>query len=94
MIRAVELAAQVPALEGFEAHRIVRRKDRGIERAGLPCRVHIGVGDFAHVIAHYANALGATQVCVTETERAEGSALGDAVAAMTEHTQVPVSIVR
>jgi len=65
-----------------------------IERAGLPCTVHIGVGDFAHVIAHYANTLGSTQVCVTETERAEGSALGEVVAAMTEHTQVPVAIMR
>ena len=63
-----------------------------IERAGLPCTVHIGVGDFAHVIAHYANTLGATEVIVTETERAEGSALGEAVAAMTGHTQVPVAI--
>ncbi len=65
-----------------------------IEGAGLPCTVHIGVGDFAHVIAHYANTLGSSQVCVTETERADGLALGDAVAAMTEHTQVPVAIVR
>jgi len=65
-----------------------------IEKAGLPCTVHIGVGDFAHVIAHYANTLGSSQVCVTETERADGSALGEAVAAMTEHTQVPVAIVR
>ena len=65
-----------------------------IEKAGLPCTVHIGVGDFAHVVAHYAKTLGATQVFVTDTERSEGSALGDAVAALSEHAQVPVVIVR
>ena len=65
-----------------------------IERAGVPCTVHIGVGDFAHVVAHYANTLGATQVYVTETERAEGSDLSEAVAAMAEHTRVPVAVVR
>ena len=65
-----------------------------IEKAGLPCTIHIGVGDFAHVVAHYAKTLGATQVFVTDTERSEGAALGDAVAALSEHAQVPVVIVR
>ena len=65
-----------------------------IEKAGLPCTVHIGVGDFAHVVAHYAKTLGATQVFVTDTERSEGAALGDAVAALSEHAQVPVVVVR
>jgi YjbE family integral membrane protein len=65
-----------------------------LEKAGLPCVVHIGVGDFAHVVAHYAKTLGSRQVFLTDTARSEGAALGDAVAALTEHIDVPVVIVR
>jgi YjbE family integral membrane protein len=65
-----------------------------IEAAGLPCTVHIGVGDFAHVVAHYAKTLGSKQVFVTDTERSEGAALGEAMAALSAHADVPVVIVR
>jgi YjbE family integral membrane protein len=65
-----------------------------IEGAGLPCVVHIGVGDFAHVLAHYAKTLGSQQIFVTDTARSEGAALGEAVAALSEHVRVPVVIVR
>ncbi|MFO1315017.1 MAG: universal stress protein [Burkholderiales bacterium] len=65
-----------------------------LERAAVPCTVHIGVGDFAHVVAHYARELGAAQVFLTETERSEGEALGEVVTALVPHVGVPVNIVR
>lgn len=65
-----------------------------IEAAGLPCTVHIGVGDFAHVVAHYAKTLGSKQVFVTDTDRSEGATLGEAMAALSAHADVPVVIVR
>ena len=44
-----------------------------LERAQVPCVVHIGVGDLAHVVAHYANELKSAHVFLTETERSEGA---------------------
>ena len=63
-----------------------------LERAQVPCVVHIGVGDLAHVVAHYANELKSAHVFLTETERSEGSALGELVSDLMPHVEVPVSI--
>ena len=41
--------------EGIEGRR--SRRAGLLERAGVPCVVHIGVGDLAHVIIHYAKKL-------------------------------------
>ena len=64
-----------------------------LERAQVPCVLHIGVGDLAHVVAHYANELKSAHVFLTETERSEGSALGEVVSDLMPHVGVPVSIV-
>ena len=63
-----------------------------LERAQVPCVVHIGVGDLAHVVAHYANELKSAHVFLTETERSEGSALGELVSDLMPHVEVPVSV--
>ena len=63
-----------------------------LERAQVPCVVHIGVGDLAHVVAHYANELKSAHVFLTETERGEGSALGEVVSDLMPHVEVPVSV--
>ncbi|MFO1324300.1 MAG: universal stress protein [Burkholderiales bacterium] len=77
--------------EGMKAVQPVREV---LERAGVPCVVHIGVGDFAHVIAHYAQQLNAREIFLTETARTDGVGLGEAVADVCEHAQVPVTILR
>ena len=63
-----------------------------LERAQVPCVVHIGVGDLAHVVAHYANELKSAHVFLTETERGHGSALGEVVSDLMPHVEVPVSV--
>ena len=63
-----------------------------LERAQVPCVVHIGVGDLAHVVAHYANELKSAHVFLTETERGEGSMLGEVVSDLMPHVVVPVSV--
>jgi hypothetical protein len=40
-----------------------------LEKAGMPVTVHIGVGDFAHVVPHYAKSLDSKQIYLTETAR-------------------------
>jgi YjbE family integral membrane protein len=65
-----------------------------LEKANVPCVVHIGVGDLAHVVAHYANTLKSSEVFMTETARSEGAQLGDVVSALAPHVTVPISIVR
>ena len=63
-----------------------------LERAQVPCVLHIGVGDLAHVVAHYANEVKSAHVFLTETERSEGSALGALVSDLMPHVEVPVSV--
>ncbi len=64
------------------------------EGAKVPCKVHIGVGDFAHVVAHYANTLQCAEVVLTETARSEGDRLGEVVAALAPHVTVPITVAR
>jgi YjbE family integral membrane protein len=63
------------------------------ERAGVPHVVHIGVGDLAHVTAHYAKELRPRQIYVTDTERGDGKALRAAIADLNPNANVPVSVV-
>jgi len=65
-----------------------------LEKAGAPVTVHIGVGDFGHVVAHYAKTLGPAQVYLTETARAEGHDLDQTVGHMSQHVNLPVTVVR
>ncbi len=77
--------------EGMKALQPAREM---LERAGVPCVVHIGVGEFAHIVAHYASTLGSRQIFIADNARTEGNALGTALADLCEHAQVPVSVVR
>jgi YjbE family integral membrane protein len=64
-----------------------------LERAGVPHLVHIGVGDLAHVTAHYAKELRPRKIYLTDTDRSEGTALGAAIADLVPDAGIPVSVV-
>lgn len=64
-----------------------------LERAGVPHVVHIGVGDLAHVTAHYAKELRPRQVYLTDTERSSGSALSADLADLDPNSGVPPVVV-
>ena len=77
--------------EGLKALRPAREL---LERERVPHVVHIGVGDLAHVITHYAKELRSREVYLTDTERSEGSALSTAIAELHPITEVPVTAVK
>ena len=63
------------------------------ERAGVSNVVHIGVGDLAHVTAHYAKELRSRQIYLTNTERGDGMSLSAAIADLAPDAGIPVSVV-
>jgi YjbE family integral membrane protein len=65
-----------------------------LEQAGIACMVHIGVGDFTHVVLHYAKTLGASRMYLTDTAREEGDGLTAATTHMSEHSTLPVTVLR
>jgi YjbE family integral membrane protein len=65
-----------------------------LQQADIPCVVHIGVGDFTHVVLHYAKSLGATRMYLTDTAREEGDDLTAATTHMSEHSSLPVTVLR
>jgi YjbE family integral membrane protein len=65
-----------------------------LEQAGVPCVVHIGVGDFTHVVLHYAKTLGSTKMYLTDTAREEGDDLTAATTHMSQHSNLPVTVLR
>ena len=65
-----------------------------LDRAGVPHTVHIGVGEMAHVIAHYAKELGSRRVYLTDTERGDGSSLVAPVTDLVQDATVPVAVVQ
>jgi len=65
-----------------------------LEQAGVPCTVHIGVGDFPHVVIHYAKSLGAQKVYLTPTARREAMDLDATIAHMKRHVDLPVSVLQ
>jgi YjbE family integral membrane protein len=77
--------------EGMKAIQPARA---ALEQAGIPCLVHIGVGDFTHVVLHYAKMLGSTRMYLTETAREEGDDLAAATTHMSEHSALPVTVLR
>jgi YjbE family integral membrane protein len=64
-----------------------------LERAGVPHVVHIGVGDLAHVVTHYAKELRARQVYLTDTERSDASTLSADIDDLYRSVDVPVIVV-
>ena len=65
--------------------------ERSSGTAGI---VHIGVGDFTHVVLHYAKNLGSTKMYLTDTAREEGDDLTAATNHMSEHSNLPVTVLR
>ncbi len=58
----------------------------------VPAYAHRRGRPGARRFAHYANELKSAHVFLTETERSEGSALGELVSDVMPHVEVPVSI--
>lgn len=77
--------------EGMKAIQAARA---ALEQAGIPCVVHIGVGDFTHVVLHYAKTLGSSKIYLSETAREEGDDLTEATEHMSEHSSLPVTVLR
>jgi YjbE family integral membrane protein len=86
--------ADIKGLHHDEGLKDIEPARAALEKAGIPVKIHIGVGDFTHVVAHYAKTLGVTQIYLTDTERSEGSELDGAVSHMTQHVGLPVTVVR
>ncbi len=76
--------------EGMKALEPARTR---VEKAGIQTVVHIGVGDFAHVVQHYAKSLSTRQVYLTATARSEGSDLKGIAEHMGQAVGVPVTVV-
>jgi len=84
----------IKALHHEDGMRAIEPARAAVEQAGIPCVVHIGVGDFTHVVLHYAKSLGSTGVYLTDTAREEGNHLTAAITHMSEHSSVPVTVLR
>ena len=85
----------IKGLHHDEGMKAVEPARAALEQAGIPCVVHIGVGDFTHVVLHYAKTLGSTQVYLTDTAREEGDDLtGPPTTHMSEHSSLPVTVLR
>ena len=85
--------ASIKSLHHDEGLKALEPGRAQLEQAGMPVVVHIGVGDFTHVVLHYATTLGSPQIWLTETARCAGTQLTDSQRHMSEHTAVPVGIV-
>jgi len=86
--------AAIKSLHHDEGMKAIEPARAALERAGVNCVVHIGVGDFNHVVIHYAKSLGAGQVYLTETARNEGEDFEAAKSHMSQHFNVPVTVLR
>jgi YjbE family integral membrane protein len=75
--------------EGLKALAPVRA---ALEEAGIANVVHIGVGDFPHVVVHYAKSLGAQKVYLTQTARNDGIDLPTTIDHMKQHFDLPVAV--
>jgi YjbE family integral membrane protein len=86
--------AAVKSLHHDEGMKALESARSQLEQAGIPVKVHIGVGDVTHVVIHYAKTLGSKQVYLTDTARSEGAELDGMVGDMCEHVSLPVTVVR
>jgi len=84
----------IKALHHDDGMRAIEPARAALEQAGIPCVGHIGVGDFTHVVLHYAKTLGSTSVYLTDTAREEGDDLTAATTHMSEHSSLPVTVLR
>ena len=85
---------EVKALHHDEGMKSIDPARVELERAGIGCAVHIGVGDFNHVVIHYAKTLGSAQVYLTETARNEDDNFEATAEHMNKHFKVPVALLR
>jgi YjbE family integral membrane protein len=85
---------EIKGLHHDEGMKAVEPARAALEQAGIPCVVHIGVGDFTHVVLHYAKTLGSTRMYLTDTAREEGEDLAAATTHMSEHSSLPVTVLR
>ncbi|MCC7325507.1 MAG: YjbE family putative metal transport protein [Burkholderiales bacterium] len=65
-----------------------------LERSGVPCAVHIGVGELAPVVARYATTLASRQVYLAAAAQGDRAELGAVVAQLCELVEVPIGILR
>ncbi len=86
--------AAIKSLHHDEGLKSIAPARAALERAGIPCTVHVGVGDLEHVVVHYAKNLGASEVCLTETARSDGGDIKDAVEHVSRHCGATVTVLR
>jgi YjbE family integral membrane protein len=84
----------IKGLHHDEGMKAIEPARAALEQAGIPCVVHIGVGDFTHVVLHYAKSLGSTKMYLTDTAREEGDDLTAATTHMSQHSSLPVTVLR
>ena len=84
----------IKGLHHDEGMKAIEPARAALEQAGIPCVVHIGVGDFTHVVLHYAKTLGSTKMYLTDTAREEGDDLTAATTHMSQHSSLPVTVLR
>ncbi len=75
-----------------EAAKVLRSARERLTKANIPFVVHIGVGNPAHVIAHFANEKKCQQIFMNEI--AGTDLVGTVSADISKHTSVPVTVVR
>jgi YjbE family integral membrane protein len=95
--RAATAFIEEGAIKGVhheEGMKAIEPARAALEQAGIPCVVHIGVGDFTHVVLHYAKTLGSSNLYLTETACEDGDDLAAATTHMSEHTSLPVTVLR
>ena len=85
---------EIKGLHHDEGMKAIEPARAALEQAGIPCMVHIGVGDFTHVVLHYAKTLGSAKMYLTDTAREEGDDLAAATTHMSEHSSLPVTVLR
>jgi YjbE family integral membrane protein len=85
---------ELKGLHHDEGMKAIQPARAALEQAGIPCVVHIGVGDFTHVVLHYAKTLGSAKMYLTDTAREEGDDLAAATTHMSEHSSLPVTVLR
>ena len=85
---------QIKAFHHEEGLKALQRARENLDRAGVPYALHIGVGNAAPVIAHYAREKQCQQIFLSEQAGGSASGLMGSVAAEVVHlSDVPVTLV-
>ncbi len=79
--------------EGMNALRTAKGR---LDEAGIPCHVHIGVGNIAETILHYARANQCDLICMARSGLGtlSGILLGSVAARLVHLSEIPVLLVR